>query len=291
MQDASKLPVMFYSLSISGRSAKANVKTLSRDLEDKAGASSGTVTTLVTRIPDQWAQPIKSTESSIRNLFKKNAIQMGEYFAVPIKTLPKFESELTTLRQAYSVYFANLVRDTENGELAKVLAMQSGSNIDKIKVPTLEEIESGYGIKIYQKADLESESVKSAMATLTEELREHMRKSVEESEKAVNAERLGAVTSLIVGTVKEFVNDVKTRCSSKDTKGLHFKSMIDRIEHIVNVLPDFNVTENQALSDLIASVKEKFSHLDKDVLKEDENARKEAIEDVNEITTTFANLF
>jgi hypothetical protein len=67
--------------------------------------------------------------------------------------------------------------------------------------------------------------------------------------------------------------------------------MTDKLAHIVNVLPAYNLTQNAELANLIETVRTKFANMNKDVLKVDPTARQKAVDTVTEIKSAFATMF
>ena len=291
IQNAVEMPVVFYKFTVRGKASKTNVKEMSREAEEAAKADKGTVTSLVTRIPSCFAKPVKTVEGQIRNLFYKEAIVLGDSYGVPIAILPSFKSKLDKLVQEYHLHYSKLLDAAHSGELITILAKQSGELIERIKAPTVTEIEEGYGVEIDMDVNFTSSAVETAMKVLSDDLKDQLRKEVEVSRDRQNKAQLESVGQTIVGTVKELLLDIQDRCARQDVKGTHFQSLIDKVEHIVKVLPAYNVTNNPEMDKLLSEVKAKFENLDKDTLKVSADERQKAVDAAAEITKGFADLF
>lgn len=290
ISNAAELPVVFYSLTVRGKADKTNVNELSETLETNATAEAGTVKALVTRIPAQWAKPIKHCESEIRTHFKKEGIPLGDKIGIPLAILPEFKSKLDRMTSEFELHFNNLITAMETGELVDVLTKSSGTNIDKIKIPTLDEIRGGYGVKISCYVNYNSGAVKTALTVLSDELKDILRKDVEESVKKDNADQINSANEKIIGTVKAFLKDVTERCSEVDNKGTHWKSMVDKYEFIVKILPAYNITKSPELQKLLETVRTVFDGMNKETLKADVTTRQKMIEKADTVSKGFASM-
>jgi hypothetical protein len=263
---------------------------MSQQTEATASAEKGTVTTLVRNIPVCFSAPIKRIEGQIRNLFYNNGIQLGDSFGVPIAVLPVFKSKLDALRQEYALHFSTMVTAAENGTLQAMALKELADLGDKVAIPTVEQIREGYGVDVRTSLNIDTPAVASAMALLSDDLKAQLKTEIEESAKKEHAEQLASVTGVVVDTIKAFLEDVETRCAV-DPKGIQFKTMTDKLAHIVNVLPAYNLTQNAELANLIETVRTKFANMNKDVLKVDPTARQKAVDTVTEIKSAFATMF
>jgi hypothetical protein len=183
-----------------------------------------------------------------------------------------------------------LIEASENGDLEKMVKAELANLADKVDIPTTEAIKKSFGISIRTDINYTSKSVQDAMALLQDDLKAQLKTEVEASAKAENAEQLASVTRTIVETIQKFLADVQERCAG-DPKGIQYKTMVDKLQHIVNVLPAYNVTNDPELSKLIETVGEKFANMNKDLLKLDATARQKAIDTAKEVSNTFASLF
>lgn len=290
IDNARNLPVVYYRVSISGLAPNKNVKEMSAATEETAQAAKGTVTTLLRRIPKTYAGPLTAISGKIRNLFYQKTIQLGDAFAVPISMVPAFRAQLQTLCQEYELYRTKLIEASESGDLERLAKAELSNLADKVDIPTTDAIKKSYGISIRTDINYTSSAVQAAMELLQDDLKAQLKAEVEESTKAENAEQLTAVTRTIVTTIQNFLADVQERCAG-DPKGIQYKTMVDKLQHIVNVLPAYNVTNNPELAKLIETVGEKFANMNKDILKIDQTARQKAIDTANELTKTFASMF
>jgi hypothetical protein len=290
INNVSEMPVVFYRFSVHGKADKKNVRSMSQQTEATASAEKGTVTTLVRNIPVCFSAPIKRIEGQIRNLFYNNGIQLGDSFGVPIAVLPVFKSKLDALRQEYALHFSNMVTAAENGTLQAMALKELADLGDKVAIPTVEQIREGYGVDVRTSLNIDTPAVASAMALLSDDLKAQLKTEIEESAKKEHAEQLASVTGVVVDTIKAFLEDVETRCAV-DPKGIQFKTMTDKLAHIVNVLPAYNLTQNAELANLIETVRTKFANMNKDVLKVDPTARQKAVDMVTEIKSAFATMF
>jgi len=287
------LPVAFYTVSISGKSDNANAKGLDAEIEANKGAEEGAIRSLVNIIPKVYSKPITSLGAKVRNHFEKNGIRLGKtVYGIPLTILPKFKAELDVLRQEHALHVSKLVEVAESGVLLDLVTKQAGDVASQVvdKVPDADDIRNGFGIDIRVAVDFNDTKISQAMAILSDDVKNQLRAEVEASAKKDKDDQINNVNGKIINAVKLLIKDINDRCA-KGEKGTQWKTMIDKIKHIVEVLPAYNVLANPELDALIKSVNDKFGKLDQDLLKEDDNARKEMIEDANEIKSTFAKLF
>ncbi len=288
-----EVPVAFYTVSISGKSDNANAKGLDAEIVEDKGAAVDAVRTLITIIPKAYSKPITSLSGKIRNHFERGGIRLGKtLYGIPLTILPAFKHELDKLIQEYNLHVAKLVELADSGELRKLVVASAGEIADEIadKVPSADAIRNGYGVDVRVRVNFSDANVDAALKILSDDMKAQLRQEVEESTKKDNADKTTAINAMIVNAVKELVLDIQKRCKTAE-KGTQWKTMIDKIEHIVNILPAYNVLKNPELDKLIASVNEKFGGLVKDDLAESAEARQKTIEGANEIAASFGNLF
>ena len=291
INNASELPVVVFRFSVHGKSDKTNVRDVSDEIAENAGADEDAVTTLVRRVPKCYAGPLKTVEGQIRNLFYKRAIQFGNCFAVPVAMVPAFKSELSKLEQEYKLHFSRLVEAAESGVLLQTAQAQVGTLQDKIEVPTVEQIRAGYGFECRTYVNFESATVADALKVLSDDLKASLKADVEASLARDNAEKLASANDKVVAAVRDFLKDVQTRCSKADPKGTQYKTLVDKARHIIDTLPAYNLTQNDELTALVDAIKAKFDTLNKDVLKADPDARQKAVEGAKTIAADFAKMF
>lgn len=288
-----EIPVAFYTVSISGKSDNANAKGLDAEIADNKGTDADAVRTLVSIIPKVYSKPITSIGGKIRNHFERNGIRLGKtLYGIPLAVLPAFKMELDKMMQEYQLHVAKLVEIAENGTLRDVVIKSAGDVANEIadKIPSADDIRNGYGVDVRVKVNFNDGNVQKAMQILSDDLKSQLRQEVEESTKKDNADKVNAVSSKIVDAVRELVKDINERCA-KAEKGTQWKTMVDKVKRIVDVLPAYNVLGNPELDKMIASVREKFGKLTTEDLKESDKTREEAITNAKEIANSFANLF
>ena len=132
--------------------------------------------------------------------------------------------------------------------------------------------------------------VEAAMQILSDEMKSQLRNEVEASSKKEQAEILSNMQGKITDKVKALLADIQDRVT-KGEKGTQWKTLVDKVRHIVEVLPAYNVTENPELDKMIASVKENFGTLNEDGLKDSVTVRAATVEKANQMVDSFANLF
>ena len=85
--------------------------------------------------------------------------------------------------------------------------------------------------------------------------------------------------------------EAKESCSKADIKGIQWKTLILHIQKAIETLPNFNVTDNKAIDDLLVEMKAKIGNVKEYELKNDEIKRKELATSADEIASKFANMF
>jgi hypothetical protein len=287
------IPVAMYTVSISGKSDSANAKHLDNEISADKGADQGAVRTMVSVIPKTYSKPITSIGAKVRNHFEKHGIRLGKtLYGIPMTILPKFKAELDALQQEYKLHVEKLIQIAEDGTLRDMIIRQSGEIADEIagKIPTADQIENGYGIDVRVSVDFSDAKVDQAMAILSDDLKNQLRAEVEESAKKDREDKINMINGKIVEKVKHLIADIEKRCKSAD-KGTQWKTMIDKVKYITEVLPAYNVLKNPELDKLIEIVKEKFGKLDQDLLKDSEVIRTTAIADAVEVKKSFSDFF
>lgn len=288
-----EIPVAFYTLSISGKSDNVNSKGLDAEITENKGADCDAVRTLISIIPKVYSKPIVSVGGKIRNHFERNGIRLGKtLYGIPLTVLPAFKMELDKLMQEYQLHVSKLIEIAEDGTLQDIVLKSAGDLAGEVagRIPSADDIRSGYGVDVRVKVNFNDGNVQKALQILSDDLKSQLRKEVEESTAKDNADKVNAVSSKIVDAVRELVKDINERCK-KAEKGTQWKTMVDKVKRIIDVLPAYNVLGNPELDKMIASVNEKFGKLSTDDLKEDAKIREEAIAGANQIANDFANLF
>jgi hypothetical protein len=287
------IPVAMYTVSISGKSDSANAKRLDREISDNKGADKGAVRTMVSIIPKTYSKPITSIGAKVRNHFEKNGIRLGKtLYGIPMTVLAKFKAELDALEQEYKLHVEKLVEIAEDGTLVDMIVKQSGELADEIvgRIPTADQIRNGYGIDVRVHVDFDDAGVNQAMAILSDDLKNQLRSEVEESAKKDRNDKINTINAKIIENVKKLIADIEDRCKSAE-KGTQWKTMIDKVKYITEVLPAYNVLKNPELDALIEMVKVKFGKLDQDLLKVNGEIRETAIADAVEVKKAFSDFF
>lgn len=288
---AKDMPVAIFTPHIHSKSDNVEDRSLSQKAEQDNNAQKGMVKSRVTRIPKVYAGPMGTIEGKIRQLFYKEAIQLGQSFAVPLSIFPAFKARLDGYIQEYDLLFAKMVEAVESGEMETVLRAEAGDLIEKIKIPSVSEIRNGYGVDVSLNCNFDSQIVQTALSVLAADVRENLKKDVEASVKRENEAQLSASSQKIISEVKSLLKDINTRCNVTDSKGLHYETLIDKIERVTKVLPVYNVTGDKQLSDLLETIRQKFDGLNKKTLKSDATVRESTVKKAQEITAGFAQMF
>lgn len=291
--DTISIPVAMYTLCVSGKSDSANAKHLDNEIADAKGADDGAVRTMVGIIPKTYSKPITSVGAKVRNHFEKNGIRLGKsLFGIPMTILPKFKADLDVMIQEHKLLVSKLVEIAESGVLKDMIIKQSGALADEIisKIPDADTIRNGYGIDVRVSVDFADAKVDQAMAILSDDLKNQLRKEVEESAKKDREDKINTINAKIIENVKHLIKDIETRCKTAE-KRTQWKTMIDKVRYIVDVLPAYNVLKNPELDKLIEMVKVKFGKLDQELLKDSEVVRNTAIADAVEVKKAFADFF
>lgn len=285
------IPVAFYTVTVRGLSdtiqATATTAQVNAEKEVKEGKYR------IQRIPEGVAKPINNKGSEISNHFQKYGIQLGKgLFGIPLAILPKFKMELDAMIQERSLMVAKLAELSETGELARLVIANAGKCSDEVasKIPSPLEIRESYSVEVNVKVDFNDAGCAKAMQVMSDELKNQLRSEVEESAKRESADQMSAINGKIVDAVRDLVKDINDRCSRAD-KGTQWKTMVDKVKKIVEVLPAYNVLGNPELDNMIKSVSEKFGKLTSDDLKDSAVVRAETIAGAKQIATSFANMF
>ena len=288
-----EIPVVWYDFSIHGCSSAKKAKIISKETEDFNTSESGTVSAMVSIIPKVWAKPIRTVEGKIRSHFNKNAIQIGNMFAVPITIYPKFKYDLDALLSEYGIVVDALKTASQNGQLYEVAQRQLSKITDKenIQLPTYDEISAGYFVEINIDCNFDSERVQTALKILNQDIKEKIEKDVKISAENRASNQQKAIIETILNPVKEFIADIQTRCNKGDDTKTQWKTLVDKIKHITEVLPQFNINNDPEITKMFDIIKEKFGSLDKDMLKDSVEVRREVSTDASKIMVDFASMF
>ena len=290
---AVSIPVAMYTVSISGKSPKRNSKGLDKEITESKGASDDAFTGLVRLLPKTYVDPITSLSSKIRNHFELHGIRLGKcLYGIPMTILAKFKFELDTLVQEYYLHVSKLVEIAQNGSLEEMVMRDAGKLSYAIegKIPSADQIRNAYGVDVRVSVDFSDSKVDQAMAILSDDLKNQLRSEVEESAKKDRTDKINIINDKILDKVRHLIADIESRCKTAE-KGTQWKTMIDKVKYITEVLPAYNVLKNPELDKLIETVKEKFGKLDQDLLKDSEIMRSTAIADAVEVKKSFADFF
>jgi hypothetical protein len=288
-----EIPVVWYDFSIHGCSLTKKAKIISQETEQANTSESGTVSSMVSIIPKIWAKPIRKAEGKIRNHFSDHAIQIGNVYAVPITIYPKFKHDLESLMSEYYVAIDALLVVAQNGELYEIAKKQLSQIKDKenINLPSPDEIKARYHIEINIDCNFNSQRVQDAINVLSNDIKEKIEKDVKESaQRRIDAQQK-AIMETVLNPVKEFIADIQDRCKRGDENKIQWKTLVDKIRHITEVLPNFNVNNDPEITKMFDTLKEKFGNLDKDLLKENNQVRQEAVKQADKILVDFSHIF
>jgi hypothetical protein len=131
------------------------------------------------------------------------------------------------------------------------------------------------------------------MQILSADLKEQLRKEVEESVKKDKLDAENAFNIKITSAVQKILSDIEKNAAriAKAEDRIHWKTVIDNINHVIEVLPAYNVRGNAELSKLIEMVRVKLGSFDKDNLQKDSKSQAAIVASAKEIENTFADLF
>jgi|688.fasta_scaffold104699_9 hypothetical protein len=289
-----EIPVVWYDFSIHSCSSAKKAKTISKETEEFNTSDNGTVSAMVSIIPKIWAKPIRTIEGKIRNHFNLHAIQIGNMYAVPITTYPKFKHDLDMLLSEHYIKVEALLKVAETGELYEVAKKQLSKITDKenIKLPSVEEIRTGYGVDINVNVNFESERTQTALKVLGNDIKDKLVEDVKASAEASVRDQQKAIMETILNPVKALIKDIQDRCNrGEDDSKVVWKTLVDKIKHITEVLPQYNINNDPEVSKMFDALKESFGNLDKETLKVSADVRKDAVVKAEKIAMDFSKMF
>lgn len=289
-----EIPVVWYDFSIHSCSSAKKAKTISKETEEYNTSDNGTVSAMVSIIPKIWAKPIRTIEGKIRTHFNAHAIQIGNMYAVPITTYPKFKHDLDMLLSEHYIKVEALIKVAETGELYEVSRKQLSKITDKenIKLPSVEEIRSGYGVDININVNFESERTQVALKVLSGDIKDKLVEDVKKSLESSLHDQQKAIMENIISPVKALIADIQDRCTrNPDDSKVVWKTLVDKIKHVTEVLPKFNLNDDPEITKMFDILKDSFGNLDKDVLKDNPEVRKEVVKKAELIAINFGSMF
>lgn len=289
-----EIPVVWYDFSIHSCSSAKKAKTISKETEEFNTSDNGTVSAMVSIIPKLWAKPIRTTEGKIRTHFNEHAIQIGNMYAVPITTYPKFKHDLDMLLSEHYRNVEALIRVAETGELYEVAKKQLSKITDKenIILPSVDEIRTGYGVDINVNVNFESERCQVALKVLSQDIQDTLVRQVKTTAEASIKDQQKAIMETVLTPVKDLIKDIQDRCARGSDDGkIQWKTLVDKIKHITEVLPQYNINNDPEVSKMFDALKESFGNLDKETLKVNADVRKDAIVKAEKIAMDFSKMF
>ena len=281
-----------FTFTIKGSTGKVMAKDATAALRTANDAETSYVN--IARYPTVNVKTLTSAAGSIRSLFNKEATRLGEYYVVPMALIPKFKAELDARIAEYEAEISKLILAAENGDMIRNLERENGELFSQIpKVPTAEQIRHDFGVEVTFEADLTSELVQGAMKLFTDQTREELVKEIEGQKEEIAKRMVNQANAKPMAELRDLIESVLVQAGKRgdDLKGVQWKSIVDKIQRVTEVMPAYNLTGDTTVAKLLEDARVRFSGLTKEVLKDNAQARDQAAIDAKAMSDALADLF
>jgi len=279
---------MMVTLSLGSWGASKTDRDLSRELVETHDADKGSMVAIKRTVDKKMLKNISNTDQKIRNTFKELTLPWTDSSRiVPMKSVWNVRESMYRLFDERDKHVSDFLSWYETFLASKASSFHgSASNIADF--PTLEEVKLKFSKSLLFLPVADSNDFRSD--------NEDVKKLIEESSKEVTNTVTKELVSRLLSKVEKLLDVVTNfnicqveEVTDKRSAPMREKS-INAVKEFISELPDLNISNSQEINNLFLDLKNKFSY-SADILKSDELARSEVIEDAETVLKRLRSFY
>lgn len=271
---------------------KVKLKKTTGEVAAANNASDKAISVLAERIPADHAKALYNAGQAVRNYVDRMAVKINRQSVVPVPELPKVWIGLyghdnlastecvghTGLVCKYNALKAGLIDLCKSGELDRIVDEKIGNLSVEVSKMDCVALESAFGIDIVLDIDCSSQTVRDALAQLSQNVRESVEaRAAADAEKAAG-QAVVEITQHAIAWVQATLANVIEKMTLAE-KGTHYKSLVAQVQELVDRLPAYNMTGDAKVAEAITAIRERLAKvMDADTLRDAPAARASAID-------------
>jgi len=227
-------------------------------------------------IPEGFRKELDRCGAKIYNILREFAVLQdgGNKYAIPIKLWNKVEAEIAENMKEYNLAKARLLEAGASGELESIKQRDLQEKYPLVGPHSVDQLNGMFWLDYRLSAELESESVKSALQSFSEDFRAALEQQIREDERKTASEQASTIENKALSEIFDTLKLVAQKLGGEDTEKVKLKNIREKIARVVEVLPHFNVMNDKRVSDLIDSVNKNLGGFVEAEVREDDALRK-----------------
>jgi len=162
----------------------------------------------------------------------------------------------------------------ESGELEAIKQRDLQEKYPLVGPHSVDQLNGMFRLDYRLSAELESESVKSALQSFSEDFREALEQQIREDERRTAAEQAKTIEGKALSEIFDTLKVVAEKLGGGDADGVKLKNIREKIQRVVEVLPHFNVLNDKRVFDLIDSLNKNLGGFVESEVRENDALRK-----------------
>jgi hypothetical protein len=297
-------PFMMVEIKLRCKGVSVRMDDKSEELRRAGNADDKTVEARLRRLPKSMTDGITKPYAKLYSTLNSRFAAFGHsVFGVPvcrvdkdgnkIPVWPEVQRMIDEAQQEVLAGINYMCDKLSDGTMVDMVKAAHGDYFDSDIIPeSCDQIRSWYGLDVH--VDYKpSSKMTEALLSLSEEERERINKLVDAARKAKAQAEVDAAKAPVIKGIKEFLQDVVKRCEKVDGR-TQWKTLADKFDRVVQVLPVFNVDNDETIVSIVKEIEEKFSSIrvDAEKLKDaGSEIRKEMVDKANDIAKRFSDVF
>ena len=255
-------------LSIKSYLGRSKAPDVEQEVESNHNATSGSVSVNVHHLPKEYTKPIQRVSAMIRTWFYTHTLpwEDGGLRVVPVEKYHELKDAID--RMTINEWEPAVTRILDDYHSIKADAKHRlGSLFDEYKFPTQDELDAKFSVEIQTGtiSNVDDVRIIGMDAEQVEQIKTEMETRY--------AEQIKFASDYLLSQVNDVLSDMEHRLS-KDPKGVKYKSLLDRVDKLIETAPSLNITKNIDLDNILSGLADSVKDIDSARLKNDEKARK-----------------
>ncbi len=265
-------------------SDKQKMKDATNKVASESGADKKMISVLANKLPARFYQPIDSIAQKIRNYCGQNSITINDKFVVLPEYWVEFERNYLVMRAEFNLHVDNIVKACENGELDTEMN-SLGDFKDKVKSFNCNDLRNAFSISESIDADFSSPYLQPLLARIDNGLKTELSQRIKNDAEREYHQALSDISSFLTIEINHVLNDVIERTSRAESKGIQWKSLVEKVKDLTDKIPQYNILNDSKVSKTIAEIYTKIASFDAPEFKDEKirtTVNNEAIRIMNE---------
>lgn len=295
------IPYVYVTVKSHLKAQSVRLADKSEELVREAGADSRAMVALQRRLPPYVQKLLTGSYSTAYAFFNGRFPNIGSgTFAVPVYAIgvdgqrrevwPEIHQKVEEFRERHEAGILKAAELLATGQVLDMAKEFSGKAYKGEILPQSEAmLREWYRLEIL--VDVKPSPEYTAwLENVGQVEREKLESDVEKSRAITEATERAALREPLMDGIRDLLESVIEKA---DKKGTHWKTIAEKVERIVTILPAFNIDHDPKINQILLDIADKFKvvKVQGDALREKENpARKELVTEAKRIAKAFAGL-